>query len=160
MPPRGPALVADAAALAAGVTVREVAELGEFEAVCRLFDEIWRPEPQNPPITAELLRALTKADNYVGGAFEGDELVGACVGFFGPPAEATMHSHIAGVAAPAMRPQRRVRAQAAPARLGAAPGRGHDLVDVRPAGQPQRVLQPGQARRAAGRSTWPTSTAA
>ena len=60
------ALVADTAALAAGVSVREVAELGEFEAVCQLFDRIWRPEPQNPPITAELLRALTKADNYVG----------------------------------------------------------------------------------------------
>ncbi len=97
------ALVADAAAGAAGVAIREVADLGEFEAVCRLFDEIWRPDPQNPPVTAELLRALTKADNYVVGAFEGGELVGACVGFFGPPALATMHSHIAGVAAPVMR---------------------------------------------------------
>jgi predicted GNAT superfamily acetyltransferase len=97
------ALVADAAALAAGVGIREAAALGDFDAVCRLFDEIWRPEPQNPPLTTELLRALTKAGNYAGCAFEGDRLVGACVGFFGPPAEATVHSHIAGVTAPATR---------------------------------------------------------
>jgi predicted GNAT superfamily acetyltransferase len=40
---------------------------------------------------------LTKAGNYVGGAYDGDELIGACVGFFGAPAEVTMHSHVAGV---------------------------------------------------------------
>jgi predicted GNAT superfamily acetyltransferase len=94
---------ADAAALAAGVGVRSVAQLDEFQAVCRLLDEIWQPDPRNPPITTELLRALTKAGNYAGGAFQGDRLVGACIGFFGPPAEATMHSHIAGVTAPASR---------------------------------------------------------
>jgi predicted GNAT superfamily acetyltransferase len=43
------------------------------------------------------LRALTKAGNYAGGAYDGDTLVGACVGFFGPPADRAMHSHIAGV---------------------------------------------------------------
>jgi predicted GNAT superfamily acetyltransferase len=97
------AVAAAAAARAAGVSIREIADIGGFEAVCRLFDEIWRPDPQNPPVTAELLRALTKADNYLAGAFDGDELVGACVGFFGPPADSTMHSHIAGVAASVMR---------------------------------------------------------
>jgi predicted GNAT superfamily acetyltransferase len=50
-------------------------------------------------MTAELLRALTKAGNYAVGAFDGTDLVGACVGFFGPPRQRTMHSHIAGVAA-------------------------------------------------------------
>ncbi|ROS44125.1 GNAT family N-acetyltransferase [Amycolatopsis thermoflava] len=84
------------AAVAAGVRVREVAELPELEAVYRLFDLIWRPDPANPPVTTELMRALTKAGNYVSGAFVGDELVGACVGFFGTPG--VMHSHIAGVA--------------------------------------------------------------
>jgi predicted GNAT superfamily acetyltransferase len=88
---------AAAAARAAGVQVREMAELGDLEMVYRLYDRIWRPDPSNPPVTRELLRALTKAGNYVSGAFDGTELAGACVGFFSAPAGAAMHSHIAGV---------------------------------------------------------------
>jgi predicted GNAT superfamily acetyltransferase len=86
-----------AAASAAGVQVRELRELAELDAVYRLYDSIWRPDPKNPPVTTELLRALTKAGNYVGGAYDGDELIGACVGFFSAPAEVAMHSHVAGV---------------------------------------------------------------
>jgi predicted GNAT superfamily acetyltransferase len=86
-----------AAAEAAGVQVRELSELVELDAVYRLYDSIWRPDPKNPPVTTELLRALTKAGNYVGGAYDGDELIGACVGFFEAPAEGAMHSHVAGV---------------------------------------------------------------
>jgi predicted GNAT superfamily acetyltransferase len=89
---------ADAAALAAGVTVREIVDLDDLDAVERLYDQIWRPD-KNPPITTELLRAFAKAGNYVGGAFDGDQLVGACVGFFAAPAEEALHSHIAGVSA-------------------------------------------------------------
>ncbi|HEX4222862.1 MAG TPA: GNAT family N-acetyltransferase, partial [Pseudonocardiaceae bacterium] len=44
-------------------------------------------------------RALSKAGNYVAGAFDGPELVGACVGFFAAPAHTALHSHIAGVSA-------------------------------------------------------------
>jgi predicted GNAT superfamily acetyltransferase len=89
---------AAAAAGAAGVTVREITGDGGFEAMHRLFDGIWRPDPANQPVSAVLLRAFSKADNYVAGAYDGTELVGACVAFFGPPAQATMHSHITGVA--------------------------------------------------------------
>ncbi len=88
---------ADAAALAAGVHVREISALPELEAVYRLYADIWRPDPKNPPVTSELLRAFSKAGNYVAGAFDGDVLVGACVGFFGAPADEALHSHIAGV---------------------------------------------------------------
>ena len=87
---------ADAAALAAAVTVREVTELVELEDVVRLFSAIWGRDA-NPPMTVELLRAFTKAGNYVGGAFDDGRLVGACVGFFHAPAEDALHSHIAGV---------------------------------------------------------------
>lgn len=90
---------ADAAARAAGVTVRELSALADLETVYRLYDRIWRPDPKNPPITTELLRALTKSGNYVSGAFEGGRIVGACVGFFEAPAAGAMHSHIAGVSA-------------------------------------------------------------
>ncbi|MET0133891.1 MAG: GNAT family N-acetyltransferase [Kibdelosporangium sp.] len=85
------------AAMAAGVTVRELAGLDELDAVYRLYNDIWRPDPSNPPVTTELLRAMTKAGNYVSGAFEADRLVGACVAFFGAPTQASMHSHVAGV---------------------------------------------------------------
>jgi predicted GNAT superfamily acetyltransferase len=88
---------ADAAALGAGVAVREVAALRELEDVVRLYATIWGRDA-NPPVTIELLRAFTKAGNYVGGAFEDGRLVGACVGFFGAPSEDSLHSHIAGVA--------------------------------------------------------------
>jgi predicted GNAT superfamily acetyltransferase len=89
---------ADAAARAAAVQVREISRLGELDAVYRLYADIWRPDPKNPPVTTELLRAFSKAGNYVAAAFDGDELVGACVGFFGAPADEALHSHIAGVA--------------------------------------------------------------
>jgi predicted GNAT superfamily acetyltransferase len=92
---------ADAAARAAGVHVREITELGDLDAVCRLYDGIWRPDPRNPPVTTDLLRALIKSGNYVAGAFDGARLVGAGVAFFGAPAEAELHSHLAGVAATA-----------------------------------------------------------
>jgi predicted GNAT superfamily acetyltransferase len=91
---------ADAAAQAAHVSVRELTELADLERVVALYARIWGRDT-NPPMTLELLRAFTKAGNYVGGAFDGpdgDELVGACVGFFHAPAEDALHSHIAGVA--------------------------------------------------------------
>lgn len=94
-----PGQQAAAAAQAAGVRLAEVGDLGGFETVQRLFEQIWRPAPDNPPVTAELLRALTKAGNYVAAAYQGQRMVGASVAFFGPPAQATMHSHIAGVEA-------------------------------------------------------------
>lgn len=92
---------ADAAALGAGVAVREVADLDDLEDVVRLYAAIWGRDA-NPPVSIELLRAFTKAGNYVGGAFDGDRLVGACVGFFGAPAEDSLHSHIAGVSSSAL----------------------------------------------------------
>ncbi|MGA8453792.1 MAG: hypothetical protein WB800_00195, partial [Streptosporangiaceae bacterium] len=91
------AQAAEAAARASGVQIRELAEVDDLQRLCVLVDEIWHPEPTNPPVTAEFLRALAYAGNYVTGAFAGDQLVGICVGFFASPAEHAMHSHIAGV---------------------------------------------------------------
>ncbi|MGH3166746.1 MAG: GNAT family N-acetyltransferase [Trebonia sp.] len=87
------------AAKAAGVVVREVAALDELEAVTALFDEIWESDTGNPSVRVDLLRAMTKAGNYATGAYDlvSGELLGACFGFFGPPPQAELHSHIAGV---------------------------------------------------------------
>ena len=89
--------VCDAAALRAGVRVRVLTELEEMAGVVSLFSDVWG-RSANPPLTLEMLRALSKAGNYVGGALEQGRLVGACVGFFHAPSEDTLHSHIAGVA--------------------------------------------------------------
>lgn len=86
------------AALAAGVVVRELTELTELADVEALYDQIWR-RSASTPVNTELLRAFSKAGNYVAGAFDGSTLVGACVGFFSPPAAGALHSHIAGVSA-------------------------------------------------------------
>lgn len=90
---------AEAAARASGVSVRELTDIAELTGVVDLFATIWG-RSANPPVTIELLRAFTKAGNYVAGAFDGDRLVGACVGFFAP-AGGALHSHIAGVSAAA-----------------------------------------------------------
>ncbi|SEQ17136.1 MULTISPECIES: GNAT family N-acetyltransferase [Lentzea] len=86
--------------VAQNVVVRQLTEISELLATQRLYESIWRPtDGGTPPVTAELLRAMTKAGSYVAGAFDGDELVGACIGFCSPPAAGALHSHIAGVAA-------------------------------------------------------------
>jgi predicted GNAT superfamily acetyltransferase len=89
------------AAKAAGVVIRELDSLAELDAMVALFDEVWEPEDGNPSIKIDLLRALTKAGNYASGAYDlaSGEMLGACTGFFGPPARAELHSHIAGVRA-------------------------------------------------------------
>ena len=88
-----------AAAAAAGVVIRDLRRHEERTAVLRLFEDVWRPEAGNPPpMTAELLRALGHAGNYVAGAFAGTRLVGASAGFFTAPPECALHSHITGVA--------------------------------------------------------------
>jgi predicted GNAT superfamily acetyltransferase len=87
------------AATAAGVIVRELESLDELGAMTALFDEIWEPGAGGSSLPLELVRALTKAGNYASGAYDAasGELLGACVGFFGPPSHAELHSHSAGV---------------------------------------------------------------
>ncbi|WNM23257.1 hypothetical protein [Demequina capsici] len=50
-------------------------------------------------IEAPLLVALGHAGSYVAGAFDGDVLVGVCVGFLSQPVGEALHSHVAGVSA-------------------------------------------------------------
>ncbi|MFG1644042.1 GNAT family N-acetyltransferase [Amycolatopsis sp. NPDC049252] len=85
------------AAAASGTEVRELVEVDELTAAALLFESIWQPGPGSQPVNSELLRAMVTAGNYVAGAFDGPRLLGACFGFFGRPAKAGLHSHIAGV---------------------------------------------------------------
>ncbi|AGL16835.1 GNAT family N-acetyltransferase [Actinoplanes sp. N902-109] len=85
----------------AGVRVRVLTDVAELRAVCRFFDSIWHADPADAAVTPAMLRALSKAGNYVAGAYDGGTLVGACVGFFAAPDRQELHSHIAGVSAAA-----------------------------------------------------------
>lgn len=88
---------ADAASRASSVEIRTVDDIEVLHGVQRLYERVWRTGPAGTPVTADMLRAMAKAGSYVSGAFDGDDLVGACFGFFGPPARRVLHSHIAGV---------------------------------------------------------------
>ncbi|BCJ37027.1 hypothetical protein Athai_45300 [Actinocatenispora thailandica] len=88
---------AESAARSAGVYIRALDGMAELHRMCELYERIWRFGADSMPLSVELVRAMSKAGNYIAGAFDGDELVGACVGFFAPPAHRSLHSHIAGV---------------------------------------------------------------
>ena len=92
-----------AAAAASRVVVRELVD------PARSSQDVLPPSsagsgarPTSPPMSAELLRAMSKAGSYVAGAFDVEHaeagMVGVCVGFHATPAARAMHSHIAGVA--------------------------------------------------------------
>ncbi|MCZ2826772.1 MULTISPECIES: GNAT family N-acetyltransferase [unclassified Modestobacter] len=97
------AAAATEAAIASGVQVVALTDLADLRAVQTLFESIWHPAPDNPPVTVELMRALTKAGNPLFGAYAGPELVGACVGFFAAPSGTALHSHVTGVVPSAQR---------------------------------------------------------
>ncbi|MDH2424329.1 GNAT family N-acetyltransferase [Sphaerisporangium sp. TRM90804] len=86
----------EAAARRCGVQVRELRELAEFELVFALFDDIWKAEPGNAPISVELMRAFSHSGNYVTGAFDGTTMVGASVAFLADPPGRALHSHVTG----------------------------------------------------------------
>ncbi|MBB5958649.1 putative GNAT superfamily acetyltransferase [Saccharothrix tamanrassetensis] len=88
---------ASAAAAASAVRIRELPDLDSIREVDDLFRVIWRPDPNNPPVSNELMRVLAHAGNYVVGAYLGDRLVGATVGFLATPIGRTLHSHVTGV---------------------------------------------------------------
>ncbi|WP_020123959.1 hypothetical protein [Streptomyces canus] len=93
---------AEAAARVSGCRIRPISASPDLEGACALFETIWKPDGESALATPELLRAMDKAGSYVAAAFDttrDGELVAACIGFFGPPAAGSLHSHIAGVSA-------------------------------------------------------------
>lgn len=90
-------LDAERAASRAGVSLRELTGMGEQAESIRLLSEIWKRSPENPPVPPELLRAMSKAGNYIAGAFVEDELIGVAIAFHADPDRHALHSHIAGI---------------------------------------------------------------
>ena len=63
-----------------------------------LFNSVWGATHEEPLIPANTLRALEHSGNYVFGAYDGDRIVGAIVGFLGRlDGSLQLHSHILGV---------------------------------------------------------------
>ena len=77
-----------------GVQIHELDTAAETLRAAELLQEIWRsPEP---PVPANLLRAVQHAGGYVFGAYdETGQLVGASMGLL---ATVGLHSHITGIA--------------------------------------------------------------
>lgn len=90
-------LEAQQAARAAGVEVREMMLIDELEAVSVLLSQVWNRTASGRIVPTDLLKALSKARNYIAGCFLDGQLVGATVSFFALPAMNTLHSHITGV---------------------------------------------------------------
>lgn len=82
----------EAAARGAGVEVRAL-RADECPAAATLLSSLW----SSSVLEAPALVALAHAGSYVAGAFDGDRMVGACVGFLSQPLGEAMHSHVAGV---------------------------------------------------------------
>jgi predicted GNAT superfamily acetyltransferase len=92
--------LAEEAATAAGVRVRDLHEPAELTVASALLDSIWGREPdQGPMLAPEALIALAHAGGQVIGAFAGEDLVGATVAFVGLSERGTphLHSHVTGV---------------------------------------------------------------
>ncbi|HVH63127.1 MAG TPA: GNAT family N-acetyltransferase [Candidatus Dormibacteraeota bacterium] len=79
------------------VDIRELRDIDDLRALAELFAVIWG-RPGDPPVSAEVLKALAHSRNYVTGAFRDGRLVGGLVGWFGGlPDDTHLHSHILGV---------------------------------------------------------------
>lgn len=98
---RGAWRAAEAAARRSGVVIRRLRTSAELQECVDLFDTIWRPHDGSSIMPIEILRALSSAESYIAGAYDGERLVGGCAGFWCPPPTRTLYSHIAGVAADA-----------------------------------------------------------
>ncbi|WP_062206167.1 hypothetical protein [Demequina salsinemoris] len=83
---------AEESAARAGVVVRTL-HAAQCSLAEKVLDEIWG----GTVLTAPALVALEHAGSYVAAAFEGERMVGVCVGFLAQPIGEALHSHVAGV---------------------------------------------------------------
>ena len=90
------ARAAHSAASEAGMMIEELKDMDGLNEAARLFQHVWNPE--EPIVSASMLRALSHAGNYVVGAYVGGQMLGALVGFLGSRSDRLeLHSHILGV---------------------------------------------------------------
>jgi predicted GNAT superfamily acetyltransferase len=92
------ASAAQEAAAHAGVRIEKLEDIKAIEEASLLFNRVWSTPENQPLITAAMLRALSHSGNYVYGAYDQTEMVGAIVGFIGyGKGSLLLHSHMTGV---------------------------------------------------------------
>lgn len=79
------------------VEIRELHTSPEMVTAAKLLADVWGLEPNRTHVKPDMMVALAHAGNYVVGAFDGEQMVAACIGFFYAPKDLALHSHIAGV---------------------------------------------------------------
>ncbi|HEX4251577.1 MAG TPA: hypothetical protein VH008_27200 [Pseudonocardia sp.] len=89
-------LAAVEVAARAGVRVEPVEDVAGIGAAERFLAGVWRTPKGSPPLPADVLRGLCHAGGSVLAARAGDELVGAAVAVFEPPATRAVYSLVAG----------------------------------------------------------------
>ena len=82
------------------VEVRALHEHRELEEARGIWDAVWPTVPGGTEITQNLLRAIEHAGGYVGGAYDGDRMVGSCLAIVGRSRgehgwHTHLHSHVA-----------------------------------------------------------------
>ena len=95
---------ADVAVARSQVQVRTLHTHEELAEARDLWDAVW-PSPTGTEVTNNHLRAIEHSGGYVGGAFDGDVMVGACLAFVGRTRShdpelgwhTHLHSHMAAV---------------------------------------------------------------
>ena len=89
---------ANVAADRAGLKIIELHDMPKIDQAAELLNEVWSMSREQPLIASNTLRALSHSGNYVCGAYDGDRMVGAIVGFLGKLDGADqLHSHVLGV---------------------------------------------------------------
>lgn len=89
---------AERAAARAGVEVVELRDVNDLKLAARLFADIWATGEDRPPVSADLMRAMSHTGNYVAGARLDGEIVGASMGFLAfEGGRVKLHSHITGI---------------------------------------------------------------
>lgn len=87
------------AAQRSGVDVVELSEVDDLKATARLLADIWATGEDRPPVSSDILRALSHNGNYVAAAKIGGRIVGASVAFLAlADGCLKLHSHITGIA--------------------------------------------------------------
>jgi predicted GNAT superfamily acetyltransferase len=81
------------------LNVTELSEVSDLRELAEIFAAVWE-HPGEPPISSNILKALSLSGNYVSGGFVDGKLAGGLVGWFGGgPHDLHLHSHILGVVA-------------------------------------------------------------
>jgi predicted GNAT superfamily acetyltransferase len=80
-------------------SIAELSDVDDLRELAELFAVVWG-RPGEPPISSDILKALSLSGNYVSGGLVDGKLAGGLVGWLGGvPHDLHMHSHILGVIA-------------------------------------------------------------